>query len=348
MTEKIAIQLENEGRMSVLCDAKSQCLVVPVVAWSQIQADVRAGHAQDYQIGAELMTIYTATDGTKYKCPWVVLDNNRSCEWADGTTHPGLWLGMKYCAVEQIPFDAREGIEATEATAQEGVYYCSVNLQHAYAMLDLSAGEPVPYSSGVTILKGIINNANVYKEGYNRYRDSAIRQWLNSGAKPGKWWSATHLGDVAPSAAATVQGFMAGLDESFLKAIQPVKVQAATNTVTDDGVTDVMYDRFFLQSLEEVYGVPEVNDTEGPYFPYWKTATGYNVPSNGTSSNKKDARKIKPLDMSAACSVRLRSAQREKSSSTYLISFGGYIPAASTNAPAALGEYRALAACVIS
>ena len=117
-------------------------------------------------------------------------------------------------------------------------------------MLNLQPGDRVPYEQFTGIYHSIANSANIFSNGYNRWSHSAIRQWLNSDADAGEWWTSQHIGDTAPAQATTTDGFMKGLDEDFLNVVQPVKVTTATNTVTDGGVIDITYDRFFLPSLD--------------------------------------------------------------------------------------------------
>ena len=117
--------------------------------WAQIQLDVktltRAALIAKYPIGTELVCKYTM-DNVEYDCPWVVLDNDRNCTWQDGSVHQGLWLGMKYCTIEDIQFDAPEGVVITaddETVAEAGYYYCGVS-GSTYTMLNLAAGDTIP------------------------------------------------------------------------------------------------------------------------------------------------------------------------------------------------------------
>lgn len=314
-------------------------------SFATIQSIVRAGMGKRYfEIGEEIITHYTY-EGTVYDMPWVVLDNDRLCEWTDGTKHPGLWIGSKYATIEDIQFDAPEQEEATEETAQEGLFYCGRN-RNTYKMLNLNTGEHVPYSSYEHVYHGIVNHKDFYYGGYNRYLHSAQRQWLNSAAGFNEWWTPQHVGDCPPSQLSQRKGFMAGLDSDFLAVINPVKIQVATNTVTDGGVTDVMYDRFFLQSIEEVYGSPQNNDVEGPYFPYWKQITGLESPSNGSYNDQNDARRIRTIDRpdERTVSVRLRSAKRNDPDDVWIIYNTAYLE----NNIKASTAYFALPACVIS
>ena len=312
--------------------------------WLDVQANVRAGKAkQKYAIGDELISTYTYQNAT-YECPWVVLDNDRECEWEDGTKHPGLWLGMKYATPEDVQFDAPEGVEATEETAQDGVYYCGVN-GNTRTMLNLATGATIPYGSYDSVLKGTVNHRDVFSNGYNRWSYSGQRQWLNSAAGIGEWWTAQHLGDNAPTQLNSISGFMAHLPADFLVVVKPVKIKTSCNTVTDGGVTDETLDTFFLQSLEEVYGAPQIEDIEGPYFPYWKLVTGLDEPANGSGSNTNEARKIRRVNAPSggAASVRLRSARRGSSYHAWFVSSGGYL-----TTDHATTSYASLPACVIS
>lgn len=314
-------------------------------SFAEIQSVVKAGLAKEYfDIGQELMTHYTY-EGTVYDMPWVVLDNDRECIWRDESRHPGLWIGSKYATIEDIQFDAPEQEEATEATAQDGLYYCGRNA-NTYTMLNLSAGDTIPYSDYEHVYHNIVNHQHVFQDGYSRYAHCAIRQWLNSDATFDEWWTAQHVGDCPPSDLATKKGFMAGLDSDFLAVVNPVKIQVATSTITDGDVTDVMYDMFFLQSVEELYGKPyvNVNDIEGPYFPYWKQITGLVSPTNGSKGNKNDAREIRRINdpSGSASTVSLRS--ESGSASTWYMSLGGYL----SSGRSAYISSAVLSACVIS
>lgn len=313
--------------------------------WLDVQANVRAGNAKKkYAIGDELICQYTY-NGAAYEFPWVVLDNDRECVWEDGTVHPGLWLGAKYATIEDVQFDASEQEDATEETAQEGLYYCGRN-GNTYTMLNLATGDAVPYGSYEHVYHSIANHRDVFANGYNRWSHSAQRQWLNSAGGVGEWWTPQHVGDCAPSQLANIKGFMAGLDADFLAVVQPVQVKTSCNTVTDGGVTDTTVDRFFLQSIEEVYGAPQIADIEGPYFPYWKQVTGLENPTNGSGSDTNDARKIRKINnpTGGAAFVRLRSASRGYSGNAWSVGAGGYL----NSGYGATNSYAALPACVIS
>ena len=98
------------------------------------------------------------------------------------------------------------------------------------------------------------------------YSKSDIRQWLNSD-KSG-WWESKSLCSLVPKDYLSVPGFMNGVDEDFLNAVNPVvKV-----TVLPDGKTVETADKFFLISSEEIYA-------EGTnHYPYFKENSSLSKP----------------------------------------------------------------------
>lgn len=310
--------------------------------WSSVQANVRAGLGPlFYGIGDELNTTYTYNSRT-YDMPWIVVAH-KDVVWRDGTTHPGLILQSKYATIEQIQFDAPERTTVDlneEPNALDGWYYWGFT-GSTYTKIRVSTGDALP-TTYYRVVKCSFNDANIMNYGYNRYSHSAHRQWLNSAADAGEWWTAQHIGDVAPSNLSSLKGFMAGLDAEFIAAINPIKIQVATATSVDGGVTDVMYDKFFLPSLEEIYGIPQAAGVEGDYWPYWKEITGLTGPSNAANN----ARKVPALNNTtgAAVNQRLRSAYRNTSRAGWIVAVGGNISGDNQS----YYSYHACPACAIS
>lgn len=311
-------------------------------AWKQIQDDVKRGLGTKYAIGTELTCKYRHNN-TDYDFPWVVSDNNRTVYWEDGSAHPGIILLAKYATIESIQFDAPEDttVDSSETVALDGWHYWG-KTGSTYTALNLSAGDTIPFGDYDSIHKCGINNLDVLRYGYNRYRDSAYRQWLTSAMPRNYWWESTHLGDVAPSQLSTVDGFALGMDSDFLQVINPVKVQVAANTVTDGGVTDVMYDKFWLPSIEEMYGVPQKAGVEGEYLPYVKSITGLENPSNDANAGR-IAYALE--NHNSAQIVRLRSANRGSTYGAWYVYFTGQVYSASGGAGSAI---RSRPACAIS
>lgn len=125
--------------------------------------------------------------------------------------------------------------------------------------------------------KGNLNGLHPVGYGDNRWHKSAYRQYLNSDAAAGGWWTPQDEWDMKPDLADTVPGFLAGFSDDFKAALTRVKVVTYDSTVTDDGSAVVTYDKIFLPSLEEIYCSPQVSG-EGTYWPYWKERTGAKTP----------------------------------------------------------------------
>ena len=190
-----------------------------------------------------------------------------------------------------------------------------------------------------------LNNLQRAAYGYNRWSQSAIRQWMNSGAEAGEWWEPQNPYDRPPQQLATMRGFMAGLPEAFLEIVQPVKVVTALNTVSDSdiGASEVTYDRFFLASMEQEYIAPQATGAEGACWPYWKERLGLSSPqAQGAGGTNAKHIRYAIENHTSSQNVRLRSAYRSFASSAWFVIASGY--AYDNYATVA---YRPAPACVI-
>lgn len=134
----------------------------------------------------------------------------------------------------------------------------------SYAADGITVIETVPITSGsggtslgTMQLTTRNNNLNSMQEagyGWNRWKYSAARQWLNSDQPKGKWWTKQDGWDIAPSQLATKDGFLCGMPAEMVAVLKPVKVITLANTVNDGGVTDITYDKVFLASFAEMNG----------------------------------------------------------------------------------------------
>lgn len=125
------------------------------------------------------------------------------------------------------------------------------------------------------------NNSNSDRKSYgnNRYSQSNIRQWLNSDASAGNWYSAQHSADQTPStsyvscnAYDTQAGFLNGFSADFKALLQNVTKTVAKNTVTDGGGSETVTNKIFLLSKTEVGLGNENNIAEGTQYTYFNSA----------------------------------------------------------------------------
>lgn len=191
-----------------------------------------------------------------------------------------------------------------------------------------------------------MNHTHKIRYGSNRYMHSAVRQWINSEAAAGAWWTAQNEFDRPPTQLTSLAGLASGLEADFKAILQPIKVQVATNTVTDGGTTDIMYDKFFLPSLQQMYVNPQLAGVEGVYWEYWKRAMGRTTPIGTGSSNKNDAliHHILNADGTPGSAARgwWRSASRGDANLAWLADSAGY-----AGNGGAYYAYRAAPACAI-
>jgi len=173
---------------------------------------------------------------------------------------------------------------------------------------------------------GNLNSVQEMAYGWNRWKTSAIRQYLNSAADANAWWTAQDEWDIAPTELATKKGFLSGWDDDFLAAIKKVKVVTYPNTVQDDtggNTPDITYDKVFLPSLEQMYCVPQKSG-EGEYHEYWKRRSGSTAPlaQYGTYPNMIT---YAVENHASAQSVRLRSAFRGNAYSPWFVHSSGHV-----------------------
>lgn len=132
-----------------------------------------------------------------------------------------------------------------------------------------------------------LNSIHRVRYGSNNYKESAIRQWLNSSAAAGSVWTPQTKFDRPPSWVSTADGFMYGMDADFLAAIGKTHIVVARNTVCDGGGYDEMDDYFFLLSRSEVYGGVEVSGVdEGTAYPYYADYSELSAAGIGNDSNR--------------------------------------------------------------
>ena len=170
---------------------------------------------------------------------------------------------------------------------------------------------------------GKLNSLHSVGYGDNRWHKSAYRQYLNSDAAAGGWWTPQDEWDMKPDQSDTVPGFLAGFSEDFKNALTRTKVVTYGNTVTDDGSAVITYDKVFLPSLEEIYCDPRVKG-EGAYWPYWKEATGATAPQALWQTYP--LRITRDLAQpTVGRDVRLRSAGRGHAGNAFKVNSSGYV-----------------------
>ena len=201
----------------------------------------------------------------------------------------------------------------------------------SYAADAITKLETVPVTSGqdgtalgtlqYATRNGNLNSMQETAYGWNRWKTSALRQYLNSEQAKGKWWTPQDEWDIAPDQLATKDGFLCGMPADMLKALKTVKVVTYANTVQDGGEADITYDRVFLPSLEQLFINPQIAG-EGTVHEYWQRRSGMKT--------KMQQYQTYPRMISYAVEnhtspqyVRLRSACRGVAYGTWCVSSSG-------------------------
>ena len=316
-------------QQSILEELRLQNALVSIIAngydiddWAAVAAIAQSGNASRiFSIGDQLISPWT-DGGTTYQVPWDVKHFGNVVD-ANGVTHPAIFLQWHWATPFGVQFSHQQNEVATEATFSAGYTYYTGNSTDGFVRQTVTVGDTIPTDTTYYHCAIDDSTGNICRYGYNRWSHSAIRQWLNSNAAINAWWTAQHLGDVAPDQLATKAGFMNGLAADFLAVVKPIKITTALNTVTDSGIgtTEDTFDRFFLPSVEQMYGVRQLAG-EGDFWQYWKDATELTAPSNDANAGR-ITYGIEAQTSAQYC--RLRSAYRGYSYYTCYASTSGYL-----------------------
>ena len=164
----------------------------------------------------------------------------------------------------------------TQSTATQVSSYASresTTAIESVSVVEGSGGTSLGTADGTT---ANMNHTHRIRYGSNNWRESAVRQWLNSAAAANEWWHPQTIFDRPPSYA-NQPGFLAGFGDDFLAAVGLVDVTTAYNTVCEaDGTTGGSYttrDKFFLASMAEVGLGNNDSVAEGSVMEYFNGAT---------------------------------------------------------------------------
>lgn len=128
-----------------------------------------------------------------------------------------------------------------------------------------------------------MNDITRVRYGSNNYNESNIRQWMNSDAANGEYWSPQTLFDRPPSLAKSLNGFLYGLDKSFVDVVGNVKKLTGvcgTNTPLE---TD---EKFFLPSCDELFFTESALVNQGYAYAYYENYSDYDKPERDADSNR--------------------------------------------------------------
>lgn len=335
------IQLQNAYLAAI---AGADPGTVTIDGWESVSEIVRAG------LAPKIFAV-----GDQFICEWVDRATEKSYDWVwdivhmgqvtleDGREVPGMFLQAHYLTPFSVQFDHEENEKATESTFSGDYSYYTKNPDGSYKLEEVVVGQQIP--SETQYFHSAIKDptGNICRYGYNRWSQSAYRQFLNSdSAEKGKWWTPQHLGDVAPDEHNTRAGFLSGFEQDFLNVIKKVKIRTQLNTITDKdiGTDEETVDLMFLASKEQEYGTLESGVYNDDAWDYYKEVSGFEKPNNGNSTGRIKYR----LDSQTSADWhRLRSPYRGGSNLTWKCGSAGGLYISS-----AYDSGRCAPACVIA
>lgn len=177
--------------------------------------------------------------------------------------------------------------------------------------------------------KGELNHFQRAYRGNNSWKQSMLRQYLNSALGAGEWWTKQGKWGRASSFVNSCHGYLAGFPKEFLDVLRPVKVCTARDEVASGGV-DVTYDLFFPISLQEMNISPQSSDVEGEALPYWKdVAKGVSgLNDDGTFKSYTDYPDLRTFGLNAKTTGRycwLRSASTDSETYVWYVGSSGVV-----------------------
>lgn len=290
-------------------------------SWAGVQTLVREGLADKvFAIGDQL-----TCQRDNVNLVWDIIGFDCDTPADPQFTH-SMTLQLHDCFPTTMQFDAPEALYYCESALAAGTYHfaysgtdyqftTSAEIAEGSQLIlgftyDVPSAITVASTKGGAVSEGSIevsagsggtelatNDISRARYGSNNYKESAIRQWLNSSAaaesvwtpqtnfdRPPKW----HTGEGGTTKQA---GFMNGMDADFLAVIGNVtKVTAKSG-----GVPDTTNDRFFLLSRSEAFAGNITGLNEGTAYPYYADYSDYNAANENADSNR-----IKHVSGSAA------------------------------------------------
>lgn len=269
-----------------------------VSSWAELQQKVRADDMSDISIGDQ----YTCEQGSG-ELTWDVIGKNIDTPANHNLSH-ALTLRVHNILPDNLEFDAPEAFYACQTSAlNAGTYYYNsggtnykftltqsvpvggqlvcTNNATLYSYASGSSTTPIEIvsvtsgSSGTNLgtlalntRSGNLNTDYRRQYGSNDWKESAIRQWLNSDKPAGQWWTPQNPWDRPPAYADTANSFLYDLDPEFLGVIG--KTQVTTKYFdTSTGALNGTYtteDYFFLMSVSQVNS--RYSDEGTKYTPY--------------------------------------------------------------------------------
>lgn len=237
--------------------------------------------------------------------------NNTGAELAAGTYHftvykAGHFGNTKYDGTYQftttqaIPADARllnvcighiESSKAGMLSMGVSVYDSADTLIEKCTMTEGSEGTDLgtisQTSANIVDTLGKFNASGRCSQGSNNWAQSNIRQWMNSDAAAGAWWTKQTPFDRRSSNYDNVRGLKGDLDAEFVAVLGEVDIETQTNDGYEYGYT--AGETYTTRDLLFLPGYRNVNTGDSLAYEYFKDATNAMRRKNAVNEEKTNA-----------------------------------------------------------
>lgn len=218
--------------------------------------------------------IYYAESGLPAGTYNITIGDNHGTGWIAGNR-------IKFSLTQAVPvggqifIDCEQAINNNPADGRTVTTYGAIGAPEAIETSITSSG-----STGTSLgtiymseTNGGLNAICRCVNGYGRYSESSLRQWLNSDKPANSWWVPQNNWDRPPRATDLGSaGFLSRLPADFVAILDYTNIDIMLSASDEfDSNRDTVRDRIWLPSLQNCYIEPLLNDVEGPAWDYYKT-----------------------------------------------------------------------------
>lgn len=209
--------------------------------------------------------------------PWYAADVNKTIQFTLANAIP---------AGGQLVINNAYNATAVNATISAFASGTATTATETVTMTEGSGGTDLGTAANAISEDGNTNSIQRALLGSNNYRESAMRQYINSSKAAGSVWTPQTKFDRPPSWAATTAGFLFGVDPEFVSVLGKVKKVTALNTVSDGGGSEETDEKVFLISRTEAYMGNEVAGGEGKAYAFYANYSDLAAPGTGKDTNR--------------------------------------------------------------
>lgn len=260
------------------------------LTYDEIAMIVRAGRAEEkFNVGDQIVTKYTATDGTQYDMPFDVVAF-REVELEDASTVPGMIIQSHYASVEDMQFDAAEPSSSNSDVRSYGWNRWMYSNIRQWLNSDKAKGLWWTSAHSTDAAPSNLSTVNGFMKGLSTDFINMLKKTKHE----------TALNYVYPSGSASSYVYDVTYDVFFLPSVMEEHYKYDANPTYWDG-----------------------SGREGTAWEYWVQRKGSTPIEYGTADN--NSIRYSLADKTTAKVIWLRSAYRYYSRYEFYVNTAGYL-----------------------